>query len=164
MKTRFFAVGALLLSLCSPSLAQQAGDATSILTGGLYTLSTGSGGGGGGGTIVQIVQGPIKVKANGQLSASGFTSDVLPLLMQFVDASGNPLSLNGATLTYKVSQFGTTTSSGTVTSGNVYTSTQQFLLPITLPSTQGVARLTVTRTGSASDVQSASIDITVKAR
>lgn len=123
---------------------------------------SGGGGGGGGSTVVQLVRGPLVLKSGTKISEAGFTSDTLPLLLQCVDSNGSILAITGATITASVSQFGSVVTSGISTS-STDTVSNTFKMMIPLPSVAGVAKLTVTRTAG-SDVQTFSIDITVKAR
>jgi lysophospholipase L1-like esterase len=110
----------------------------------------------GGSTQVRVGGGrlsPVASGLDGQITS--FVSDVLPLRFDLEGQDGQAIPHNGATLTGTL-----TNAAGAVQSSAVSISTTglnvaegELLATVTLPATAGTYQLTITRTASASDVQ-----------
>jgi hypothetical protein len=140
------------------------GEETAILTQGLDS-GAGSDGETEGGTneVVVLVRGPLRLRSNGRISEEGYVSDTLPLLLWFEDDTGRQMSLDGATLSYQLTQYGSVVTDTTAVDPTlIYSQVQMFRVNCPLPATQGIARLSVTRAAGSNDVQTAEILINVR--
>ena len=94
-----------------------------------------------------------------------FVGDVLPFLCQLRDAKGTVIDLTGCTMTLDVSGPAGTLLVTDLASTALYDSDQVlFQIPATATTQVGVCKVTVRRTNGATDIQTASKLLIVRAR